>query len=383
MVTVADVLSLPCMASACPLVPYDDRCLKRQIDAVGVLDSYPHDGRYGEFSSFDLVLTSFGFAAGNQALFEQAILAILERKIAMLAIRKRGFTAVSDAAAALIRKTGIPVVFYEQEFYENIIVEVRTLLEEDRQQQGNSALIQKLVSPEMEAPAGVIYELFGSTAEFIQCAACLPTGDRCSLHATLGLLDSELQTFVKENANTISFARTCLYQDKIIAFLLFRRPSEGGAGEALARTIARIDKMRVGIGSFCETMSADVALRTSLMALDETTASTPRLIWDEMGMVAFEKILQADRLFLNLAQGYARRILNYDRQHNSDLLRTALAFSRNRGSIVKTAKLIHIHENTVRYRLKKLCELLGVDDTDFTNLFGLTLLIELSGFRSH
>ncbi len=369
------------MADAYPLVPFEARSLRRQVDAVGVLDSHPHDGRYGEFSSFDLVLSSFGFAVGNQALFEQAVMAVLERKIAMLAIRKRGFSAVSDSTASLIRQTGIPVVFYEQKFYENIIVEVHALLEADRQQQGNSALMQKLISPSKEDPSAVVYELFGSTTEFVQCVACLPSGDECSLHAILALFDSELEKLVNEYADTLILARTCIYQDKIVAFLFFRTSERNDICEAFVRAVSGVDGMRVGIGELSATSSADGALRTALMALEETTENVPQLIWNDMGMTAFKRVLQRDRLFLNLAHSYAERIVDYDRQHNSELLRTAVAFSRNGGSFVKTARTIHVHENTVRYRLRKLCELLETDSSDFTNLFSFVLLIELSGFH--
>lgn len=54
-------------------------------------------------------------------------------------------------------------------------------------------------------------------------------------------------------------------------------------------------------------------------------------------------------------------LLDYDREHGTDLAETAAAFLDSGHSVAKTAERLHVHANTVRQRLDRLTKLLGDD----------------------
>ncbi|WP_189350896.1 helix-turn-helix domain-containing protein [Zhihengliuella salsuginis] len=54
-------------------------------------------------------------------------------------------------------------------------------------------------------------------------------------------------------------------------------------------------------------------------------------------------------------------LIGYDREHGTDLLRTAWMYLETDGSVARTAELLHIHRNTVRQRLERTGRLLGGD----------------------
>lgn len=56
-----------------------------------------------------------------------------------------------------------------------------------------------------------------------------------------------------------------------------------------------------------------------------------------------------------------RKIRKYDREHNSDLLQTLEVFLTNDSNIKAAADLLHIHMNTLTYRLKRIAEIGGID----------------------
>ncbi|WIX78826.1 helix-turn-helix domain-containing protein [Amycolatopsis carbonis] len=58
-------------------------------------------------------------------------------------------------------------------------------------------------------------------------------------------------------------------------------------------------------------------------------------------------------------------LLDYDAEQHSDLVRTVRVFLECSGSPTRAAKTLHIHVNTLRYRIGRAAELLGVDLTDF------------------
>ena len=51
---------------------------------------------------------------------------------------------------------------------------------------------------------------------------------------------------------------------------------------------------------------------------------------------------------------------NYDRQKGTSLLNTAVAYVENDGDIGKTAESLYQHQNTIRYRLNKIKEILDM-----------------------
>ncbi|WP_019004584.1 PucR family transcriptional regulator [Cohnella laeviribosi] len=56
-----------------------------------------------------------------------------------------------------------------------------------------------------------------------------------------------------------------------------------------------------------------------------------------------------------------QKLRKYDREHNSDLLQTLELFLSHDSNVKVTADLLHIHINTLTYRLKRIAEIGGID----------------------
>ena len=70
-------------------------------------------------------------------------------------------------------------------------------------------------------------------------------------------------------------------------------------------------------------------------------------------------------------------LLDYD-DGRSDLLATLRAFVAADGNVAETAKACFIHKNTLRYRLKRLTEVLGRDPAEPDVKFHLRMAFDLS-----
>jgi PucR family transcriptional regulator, purine catabolism regulatory protein len=57
-------------------------------------------------------------------------------------------------------------------------------------------------------------------------------------------------------------------------------------------------------------------------------------------------------------------LIEYDREHGAELLRTLGSFFAGRCSPKETATLLGVHRNTVLYRLERIRELTGFDLDD-------------------
>lgn len=68
----------------------------------------------------------------------------------------------------------------------------------------------------------------------------------------------------------------------------------------------------------------------------------------------------------------------YDAEHNSDLVATLDAFLRNRRSWQTTAEVLHVHRQTVLYRIRRIAELTGLDPADTDALVELWTALRAS-----
>jgi purine catabolism regulator len=122
--------------------------------------------------------------------------------------------------------------------------------------------------------------------------------------------------------------------------------------------------------SYMEAQRALKVLRT--YSLDDNIA-----IWDRLGSY---KLLSTLDTYSEASQFFLRELgplLDYDRQHNSDLLETLYAIDRNNWNLSSTASEINVHYNTMKYRYKNIAEFLSVDLEDSENRFNIALALRL------
>jgi DNA-binding PucR family transcriptional regulator len=70
-------------------------------------------------------------------------------------------------------------------------------------------------------------------------------------------------------------------------------------------------------------------------------------------------------------------LLDYDREHNADLVRTLDAFFAANGSPKEAAERLHVHRNTVLYRLDRIREITGFKLEDATVRLRLQLALQI------
>jgi DNA-binding PucR family transcriptional regulator len=85
-----------------------------------------------------------------------------------------------------------------------------------------------------------------------------------------------------------------------------------------------------------------------------------------------------DELRRSYSQRLLGRLIAYDRAHHSDLVHTLRVFLESCGSWARCAKLLHLHTNTLRYRIRRIEEITGRDLTDFAVRVDFYLALELS-----
>jgi hypothetical protein len=65
-----------------------------------------------------------------------------------------------------------------------------------------------------------------------------------------------------------------------------------------------------------------------------------------------------------LLRGLLDRLITHDRQHNTDYVTTLRIYLDSFGDMRSAAELLHLHPNSLRYRIKRLTEIGGLDLSD-------------------
>jgi sugar diacid utilization regulator len=77
-----------------------------------------------------------------------------------------------------------------------------------------------------------------------------------------------------------------------------------------------------------------------------------------------------------------RELGEYDRIHNTELCTTLQVYLEQTKSLVRTAEILFVHRNTVRYRINKCMELLGSSLDDGNELFAYILSLRILEYES-
>jgi DNA-binding PucR family transcriptional regulator len=74
-------------------------------------------------------------------------------------------------------------------------------------------------------------------------------------------------------------------------------------------------------------------------------------------------------------------VTDYDREHGTQLLETLSAYMECNGNISEVAAFLHVHKHTVRYRLRRVTDLTGLDVTRFEDAAQLYLAVRATELR--
>jgi DNA-binding PucR family transcriptional regulator len=87
--------------------------------------------------------------------------------------------------------------------------------------------------------------------------------------------------------------------------------------------------------------------------------------YPNLGYYRFLPLILEEKRKRNFKNSCLERLREYDREHNSSLLQTLGVFLYNDSNVKDAADVLHVHTNTLNYRLKRISE---IGDINLTNM---------------
>lgn len=384
MITVSDILGLSAFENV-RLITSCEGGGSREVHNVGILDCPPDYNEYRAYMPRELILTNLGFAYGNPEMAEKSLLTMIRRDVAAIAIKSVYEPPISERVREESAARGVPLYMHDGAYYEKVAYESLGLIRRDREELDKGRVIDELLaSHDNDHTRKLLHRIAGVSGAMLQCfALTMPSMDKCSFFAVVDTVSSTLIS-VGGDGSAVETIAVCPYGERILVLVSYGNASVNqmaSAEERCLALLAAIGNLRCGVGEIVRLTDGDVGIHQALMAADAVECNGGRAVrWADLHTSAFADAARSSRLFMSASALYCSKLSCYDDSHGTELMATAEALVRACGDIRAVAEALHQHPNTVRYRVRKMKALLGMDDQSDRELLHLLDLIFLPTF---
>ena len=382
MITVADILALPAFAQVRPLTRRA-RSKVREVRNVGILDCPPDkDDGYLSYVPGEFIVSNLGFARDDPELSERSLLVLIARGVSAIALKQVYSPIVSERVVDAAEEAGIPLYLYDGAYHEVVAYQALDLIRRDAEQSDKGRILDGLLSGhDAQATRAALFELAGVTGSTVQCVAVAPQGtDDCSLYATLDALTAVLDGF-EHDWDVAEAVYAFRHHGALLAFVSYAQPPAGVRTRSesdLVTLLLAIGSVLLGVGEETPLSDGDMSVREALAALKTARIEGRGAVrWADLHHDAFRAAACEGRLFWRTAALHRALLEEHDDINGTEFAATCEAVARSYGDLRLAAEALCQHPNTVRYRLRKAKNVLGMPDSpdrEFAFLLGLVYL---------
>ncbi len=139
--------------------------------------------------------------------------------------------------------------------------------------------------------------------------------------------------------------------------------------------------VKIGISRICNDLFAfPVAFREALEAIQmnvELDSSDPIAHYDDLGISRLLMRIADTAEMERFCDDYLGKLIAFDDAHGANLVKTLRAVIETNGHLKEVARKLFIHYNTLRYRLKKIKEITGLEFESWREMAQIMLALEV------
>lgn len=380
MVTVMELLSFPLFRDFRLVSGYGG--LYNPVSGTGIFEWESSYEVETNFKRGEFVVTTLSLARSDAEQAESSLRMLIDKRVSAIAVKDIYFHEISEELKAYSDARQVPVFFFSETFFDDIIYTIKnTLLTHNRDfgldEQIEFLLDENRSAEQKKRKAKEINSFFHP--HLICCFASVRKGCQWQNERKELPLNPEETVY-----SVISFHQGLLViytaRDAAAGHTSSPDPAEleGRLTDFLIKSGLKKALSRIGISSTTAGLeNLGTAIQESLYAHESCRMNqTDDQIFRESGP---DQILlpMSDSLWI---KKYYSSILStihgYDARHGTRLMETLLEYVENNGDINLTAQRLFQHGNTVRYRIGKIRSLLHLGD-DFSSSTQLYLFVRL------
>lgn len=139
----------------------------------------------------------------------------------------------------------------------------------------------------------------------------------------------------------------------------------------------------VGIGDWrADVNEVSVSSAEAHLALRLRRFARAKVVcFNDLGSYGLLASLEATPVLDDFVDSAVGALVSYDARKGSELMATLQAYLSTGANLSSTAKMLHVHRNTLKYRLARIAELSGLDPDDPNDRFNLQLATSMWAVR--
>ncbi|WP_455544476.1 PucR family transcriptional regulator [Intestinibacter sp.] len=385
-ITILEAMKLPTLKDFELVAGY--RGLDRVIQRASIMDYEYEKSLYGKpiqvfFEQGDFVISSLIYAKDDPSLILESVKGLVSDGASGLAVKNIYYDVLPHEVIQYANEMDFPIFMFDKKgsYYEDIVTEIYDKNKEKNSLNVQEAKIGILLKEYMEKSSvknmAKDFNIYFKENMFSICLKPKKYIDENSLSNIINTLNRALDVshtaYRYHGCIFIIYTYEKKYRDK--KSIEFTKLVE----LMIYSLFLNLKDYYVGISNFHKYIDElNFALKESMYAMRVASINEENIkYYYEIGVYKLLMPYYSDIYMANFYGDTVGKITQYDQKYNTELLQTCIEYIKSGGNIKGTAKLINLHENTVRYRINKVKEILDITNSEFEFYEELSLGIKL------
>lgn len=385
-ITILEAMKLPTLKDFELVAGY--RGLDREIEGASILD-YEYERSLSDkpivvmFRRGDFVLSSLIYAKDDPSLILESVKGLVSDGVSALAVKNIYYDVLPDEVIQYANDMDFPIFMFDKKgsYYEDIVTEIYDKNKEKNNMRFKESKIGILLKEDLDkSSVKNMAKEFNISFKNNLFAICLKPKEYIEENILLNIINTLNRDLGVNHAayryhGSIFVVYT--YENK------YREKNEMDfnklVGLAMSSIFVNLDDYYIGISNFHKNIDElNLALKEAMYAMRVASIEDKsKKYYYEIGTYKILMPFYNDNYMMNFYSETVGKIKQYDQKYNTELLSTSIDYVKSGGNIKETAKSVNLHENTVRYRIGKLKDILGVKNSEFEFYEQLSLGIKL------
>lgn len=360
MLKVADVISFP-FSQELRLVA-GEKGLSRMVTNVGIHNHEELESIPKGFGAGDFILTPLYMCGDDPEKIHDYLYAFIEAGVAAIGIQNIFFDALPQKTVEHINESAVPVfLFPKAVLTEDLVVEIKNAIAKDNKYTEYETLLAEIIegknTSQNQKLLLALVDPLGRGEAAVYYFYLLSKGTGADIMETVKALDQEISDpLLGHEMKALKYRH---------GFFLFaagpKRCAQGSPLKLIREYGFDTESYRIGLHHWGKDENLEEALKKSMAAsVVSRCEGQKQTIYDDMGIYKYLFPMRKEDPIYREYRQRVGKLAEYDEKNHTNLLETAITYIENNGELNKTAESMFQHINTIRYRLKRISEIMGI-----------------------
>lgn len=340
--------------------------LDNAVNATVILEYESSKIHYSGYGPGYFVLLSYFFAKTNPDLVNGTIKTLIQKKVSGIAIKIAPEETVPSEIIHLASKYHVPLFSFYDEFMEDLIINVNQSLKTRAQYIIHEEYLNSILkgSPAPDVVEKTAHQINPDFLQNIKSASIISKDKASNLQVHTFFDKMMYRKYQYENNTSYSFVKM---GNGIAIICSFEKEENQPFADYINKLLQEneFSPEDYYIGA-CEELMPLYKLNESIQKANFAKMvckfqNQNYLCYRKLGVYKYAMAVIQNKILCEDMFKKIDILKNYDKKHESNLLKTLISYTNNNSDIQKTSEECYQHTNTIRYRIKKAEEMLSLD----------------------